>query len=814
MIILFFFCFHFTIIKSSNDENLSYFDEFLEKLNNFSINYTKPEHYVKNINNNKYCLKYSGTLSICLKCEEGYALLNGQCVCYDRNCNKCKSSFYGACTECEPGYALSADNTCRCNIPHCLLCDDEVCNVCEKGYSLTNSNTSCEFNLFYKTYGFCNDTNCDICTTNLFGACIKCKDGYNLVNGTCIINPSLGRYFSGNILCPKNYISAGKGCNQMCLGAKCGNDNSNNNSPHYMTCENNCLYCKQGILYENLNCYMTGFCYDKKCTRCRTDKIGMCDRCEVGYRLLYGRCEEKCKDKNCLNCDYTNDGSCNWCKNGYALIDGKCYIKRQDYSSNELYKLYEKEIKNYADPYNITYLEKGIFEIYIGNSTITLDYSSLLDDFHYNKFYEICKIQNCSSCLLYNDNYCTTCSKGFTSVSGNCIKCNISKCSLCLTENICNRCEAEYVLINNQCIKNLLTIPFCLKYDQKENCIQCEDNYLLYEGKCNLNSTYTQNTSYEKLSCTDDSIRSQICLHGYYYKNFNCINCFDKNCFFCYEGIGCIICENGYNLIDGRCLKNAEFNETVENCISYDYDGKCIGCDTFCILKEEECNCKIISKIVIYILIGVLILIIVIIILIIFKQRLSVRKIERLSEYNLELIEENKITEKELALLSENDKKLKKCYYCKKEIAQYRLSCGCLFCKDDFKDIIDGLNSSNMINNSIDNSNNNNITTNNNINIIINKKREKFKWRKSFKPDNSLNTSSASKIKKGKCPFCHLDCEDYHQIAHQCDICFDITTKIFHFKCGCALRVCKICFNKIIVNKKCPGCRKNILDIK
>ena len=51
-----------------------------------------------------------------------------------------------------------------------------------------------------------------------------------------------------------------------------------------------------------------------------------------------------------------------------------------------------------------------------------------------------------------------------------------------------------------------------------------------------------------------------------------------------------------------------------------------------CVLKEEKCNCKIISNIIIYLLIGVMAIIIAAIILIIFKQRLSVRKIEKISE--------------------------------------------------------------------------------------------------------------------------------------------------------------------------------------
>ena len=802
MINLNFILFQIIIIRTFENTNISnifYINDFFNELSNFSLNLSKPHNYSKIINSQNYCKKYDFILSICLECEEGYILLNGDCVCYDRNCKKCLSSLYGACTECYPGYSLSSDNTCRCNIPHCLLCDDDICNVCEKGYSLSESSTICEFNLTYKNVGYCNDTNCDICTTYIDGACIKCKDGFNLENGTCIINPSLGKFFKGHILCPENYISAGKGCNKFCLGEQC--DDSN---PFYMECENKCTYCKNGILYEKLNCNMNGYCHDEKCTKCRTNENGMCDKCEIGYRLLYGKCEEKCLDDNCLNCDYTIDGSCNWCKKGYILNDGYCYIKIDGYSKEWLYKYYEKAIKELAELYNISYLGNGNIEIVYENTSIKLNYTDLISDFHINKFKDICKIDNCESCLLNNSQYCITCINGYLPINGICIKCEISKCSLCFTENQCSRCEENFVLINNQCIKNFGEIPFCLKYSNGA-CTQCEDNYYLNEGKCELNLTYMQNTSYEKLSCTEDSIRKEICLPNYYYKNYNCTPCFDQNCFFCYDGIGCIICKDEYNLIEGRCLKKAIFNETVENCVSYDYDGKCIGCDSFCILKEEKCNCTIISNIIIYLLIGIMVIMIAIIIFIIFKQRLSVRNIEKLNKNNIQLLEENKISEQELALLKENDQKLKKCYYCKNEIALYKLSCGCLFCKDDLKDIIYELNISDTIsNNAIDN---------NNINIIINKNKERNKWSEKYMNDNILNNSSNNKIKNGKCPYCHKDFGDYNQIAQQCDICFDITSKIFHFKCGCALKVCKICFNKIIVGKKCPGCRKNILEI-
>ena len=266
MINFYLFFLQIIFIKSLDKFNISYIKQFLNKLSNFSINISELDKISEIIKPKNYCMNYSINLSACLECEKGYTLLNGECVCYDRNCKKCKSSLYGACIECYPGYALSADNTCRCNIPHCLLCDDDICNVCEKGYSLSESKTSCDFNLTFKNYGYCNDTNCDICTTNIDGSCIKCKDGFNLENGTCIINPSLRKYFKGNVLCPEDYISACKGCNKFCLGEKCDDIN-----PNYMLCQNKCTYCKNGILYEYINCNMNEYCYDQKCIKCRTN---------------------------------------------------------------------------------------------------------------------------------------------------------------------------------------------------------------------------------------------------------------------------------------------------------------------------------------------------------------------------------------------------------------------------------------------------------------------------------------------------------------------------------------------------------------
>ena len=782
-------------IHSLYEFNISKVDHFVENIDNITLNLSGIEKITSLLDTKKYCEIHNDSLSKCIKCSEYYTNINGECVCFDRNCKSCSSSLYGACTECHAGYALSSDNTCRCKIKHCLLCDDHVCNVCERGYILSEFHTSCEFSYEYRLGYYCQDNNCNICMNPLRGACLRCKDGFNLVNGSCHLNPSEGYYFQSKMLCPDDYISIGEGCNKECLGAKCNIAEN----PFYSKCENNCIYCMQGILYDKLNCNMSGYCYDEKCTKCRSSEIGMCDRCELGYRLIYGRCLEQCLDINCLNCDYTMDKSCNSCKKGYLLINGKCYLKNETLTYKEYVDIYENHIMTLAENLNITYKGDGYFEIYIDNETMLLEYTGLIKEYYESKYNEICNAENCLSCLVNNPQYCMTCIDNYKPRNGQCIKCEILFCDLCLVDNECNRCQDNYILINNLCIRNIAEIKFCLKYEFDRSCSQCEDNYLLVKGLCTLNSFYTQNTSYEIMSCSDESIRNQICLKKYFYKDNACVLCRDPKCHFCYQGIGCIICEQEYNLIDGRCLKKAEFNETVSNCISYDYDGNCIECDSLCILKGGKCDCKFVNSVLTYLTIGILILIVAWIIFSLYKQETSFAEHDRIIESDMKLIEDNKINQQELQLLQEKDKSLKKCVYCRKETALFRLSCGCHYCKEDFKDVMDRLSESEI-----------NIDTEISINNIIIKKKAKPSP-KLLNITNSFNSSSTTKINKKKCPSCQKYFEAYKQVAQQCEICFEITSKVFHFKCGCALTVCKNCFNRIIVNRKCPGCRKNIL---
>ena len=80
----------------------------------------------------------------------------------------------------------------------------------------------------------------------------------------------------------------------------------------------------QGILYDKLNCNMSGYCYDEKCTKCRSSEIGMCDRCELGYRVSGNGIVCESRIENCENFD-SSSFTCNGCETNYILYDNLCY---------------------------------------------------------------------------------------------------------------------------------------------------------------------------------------------------------------------------------------------------------------------------------------------------------------------------------------------------------------------------------------------------------------------------------------------------------------------------------------------------------
>ena len=451
----------------------------------------------------------------------------------------------------------------------------------------------------------------------------------------------------------------------------------------------------------------------------------------------------------------------------------------------------------------------------------------------------------CLKKLLNVEDYCVECNKNYTQINGKCIKCSLENCNKCSLDNNCAICDPSFSLIYNKtlkkyvCIKNYGSIEHCNSYDEdneNKTCLSCEPFFSLnsFKNECVFDNMLENEISYEIMSSNFEYNRIKTCEIGNYYnkETNSCTNCNDKNCKFCAFSIGCIFCKNGYHLIMGKCLNSTQFkNVTIEGCKIYDNEGNCLFCEKECNLSENKCDCKnsyLLSYLLFIIFIGICIIFFIIIIIIFLRQDMKYLNIinnqinndeenEKLMKRNRNLIESKKLQKELINEIENKDKLIEKCSHCKKEKAIFKLiPCNHFMCVDfsseffkenKIEDLIDKYNNNNFNSNDITNSNNiyfEENYINNNINNVNNNNNEDV----SIKENKNFMTNY-------KCLICNKNIYFIKRVAYKCDICFEITSKIFYFICHelyrCNLKVCKNCYNKIIELQKCPSCRNDII---
>ena len=248
----------------------------------------------------------------CETCLDSYMLDGtGKCVssCTVTHCDMCYSGSTADCKLCSAGYTWQ-DSQCvtalGCRVGHCAVCfreksssaslvDNSTCATCDTGY--TPSNGYCE------VQRPCAVTNCAVCDTTLVDKCVRCEEGYGLVNGTCV---------------------------------KCAD-------PYCRHCDINpsrCAKCVDRMIPDSVTgkCINSGDCSVANCKVCDATSAVLCNTCNDGYYLSLNRsaCLQAstttstttptapCNVPNCLTC-YPNDGNvCQYCRSGYYTFNGQC----------------------------------------------------------------------------------------------------------------------------------------------------------------------------------------------------------------------------------------------------------------------------------------------------------------------------------------------------------------------------------------------------------------------------------------------------------------------------------------------------------
>ena len=235
------------------------------------------------------------------------------------------------CLLCKNGYTLE-NNECNCNIEKCEQCGENICLVCKKGYFYNNTSEKCE-KQNKENEIHCDDRNCDICFSELKGACVNCKKGFMKIKGECIKLISV----NNTRLCPNNYYSSDGYCLPICEGLDCPIQYS---TIRTLCPSNRCLSCKYNELYwwsecDNIDCSSIN-----GCLMCASN---ICELCNQGYYLLGGLCY-KCI-KGCSIC--SNNYTCEYCLSGYELTsDKQCNLTYNFDFDITLYNKYKSELIN------------------------------------------------------------------------------------------------------------------------------------------------------------------------------------------------------------------------------------------------------------------------------------------------------------------------------------------------------------------------------------------------------------------------------------------------------------------------------------
>ena len=268
-------------------------------------------------------------------------------------------------------------------------------------------------------------------------------------------------------------------------------------------------------------------CFEYSCEECSSEKYGNCTRCRPGFHLIDGTCP--CADSSCALCTTGLAGLniCKLCKKGFYRMDDDCHCEVENCDICE---------------------ENGCFKCsagYFYNSTDNT--CQKYEDNDVNKIK--CFNDNCDICFSEEQGACDKCKDGFYFNKGECLESPIPQDKNCkegfyFTDNFCQQsCQGV------QCDRYEIFYYTC----PSNKCLVCENNELKVFTVCNNTENCTREGC---LNCIDDDY-CLICDQGYYLIGGICIKC-TYGCSLCSNNETCNYCMSGFKL---NAEKKCELNE-------------------------------------------------------------------------------------------------------------------------------------------------------------------------------------------------------------------------------------------------------------
>ena len=760
--------------------------------------------YILKINcRTKECYEYScaecetSEYGTCINCREGFSLIDGTCPCSFSSCALCTTGLAGLniCEQCKDGYS-NVDKNCVCSVNNCEQCSADGCAKCNTGYHYDETLKNCIKDDPENAIK-CFDPGCDSCISEEQGACESCKEGYYLKKGECL---NLTKTVNGNCPDDNDYYISNNYCYPSCEGLKC-NIFVGFRFPYFvLQCrENKCLVCIGNDILIVSECDNSEECSEiEGCLNCLTNEE--CLICQQGYYSNKGKCK-KCSE-GCSIC--TSEQNCQVCMSGYELTSNKtCNLTYNfDYDTD----LYQSNKMNLIKIYYPEEIAKPQTSIPIIEST------SLSTETKSNTH---------SDSAIETSNIATEIIKEITDIKTSDIAPEIVKentdiktsdiATDTVQENIDTTIK-EKVNIKpeeNNFIKYYDSLgKYIIEYDQKDalkgekcnaicsdiNCLKCEikdgsescklcpEEYQINKEKCESICSEDKCLSY---SFKDNNLICIDCITGYYLEDNNCKRrCLDDDCETCSDdGNQCTQCQSDTKLYEGKCAKNKIYCRDYPNCNYCLEEEGCIECEENYEIKDKNCVQKKSTFWYIIVVIFILLLIIGIVLCILDKikknenmriipfmnsndqqndlqiNNYQIRNIRNdliLSNSTRSVLSRDEIAEEYEEQKRKNSKARMTCMFCKKKPGNYKCDCGCIVCKEH----------------------------------------------------SELEFMENNEEKSKVCYNCGKIVVKVTPIKYFCNICMQNKMSVTHFKCGCAMEVCKNCYIKCkMTNNKCPGCR-------
>ena len=601
----------------------------------------------------------------------------------------------------------------------------------------------------------CFEYSCDECESQEYGSCTKCREGFRLINGTC-----------------------------PCQKVNCALCDTGLAGLHI------CSLCKNGYYNYNDDCY----CDIEDCEFC-SEKL--CLICKAGYyfNTISNTCEKQkdeeklpCYDQNCDGCFSEEKGGCDYCKEGYFYQKGECLdLPKPDNNKKCPDGHYLKDDK-YCDKIcgGVDCHEKQFYYNLCPINKCLVCSDNELQIFSECDNSQNCTMEGCLNCITNDE--CLICTQGYFLLYGICIKCP-EGCSVCINNETCILCLSGF------------------KFNSEKKCVLSNNfdfninKYKKYKNKL-IETNFPEEKKYIKddisdkdivecdkncIKCYDNTGVCKECDKLYILENNTCIkHCSDDNCLDCSlfrETEQCNLCKEGYILKNKQCYYNCS-DPHCSSCALENNTEICYKCAINYKLDKNNKNCKSDTNffVVIFFIIGGLIILIAILSFCIYrKKKLDNKRIlmnmasldqssqtNRVNVYgrNNELDNSGRIelNKEQIAEEYENQKKKKEkdypmCQFCKKKPGKFKSDCGCLVCKEHsiLKDMV----------------------------------------------KNGENCKV--------CLVCEKIVKKVNPVKYDCHICLQKKISVAHFKCECALEVCKDCFIKCKMGSgTCPQCRASI----